>query len=141
MTKRRDYNERGEVINDAEVQSHNSTVYDSYIPMDYEEQGDRSTFLGVTLIASPVIYSVLGILLNEWLEFYLDVNSAALIGAGFGLVISAIYSFIFADTYTAEDYIKSLGLPAVIVIALGIGYIILIIVIVLFVLAVLVGGG
>ena len=132
----KDFNERGEIINTPSPSRGSNPT-----PMRYGAQEERGTYMAVTLVGSPVIYSIVGLMLNSWLEWYLAPGVALLIGAGFGILVTGIYNATSAKEYSAKEYAMGLGLPGLILAAVGLGLIIIGVIIVLGVLAALLGGG
>ena len=128
----RRFNERGEIINSYSVSE--GTVIN---------RTTRSNFLTTTLIVSPVIYAIVGITLNGILSTGLEPGVALLLGAVLGLVSTAIYNFTKGKSCVghSKDYLWSLGIPGLVILALAFGVIVLGIIIALFVIAGLASGG
>lgn len=135
----RKINERGEIINDREPESSSSQGTTNYLIYPTAEQ--RNQFLSTTLIGSSLIYGFVGVVLNQVLEIYIHSFLAFILGGLFGSIVTAVYDFSYSKQCDLKDYAMGLGLPGVILIALGIGFVILIILFALFILAGLASGG
>lgn len=147
-----DHNEYGEIIRtddgapSAPISIHHPPDHNEYGEIirthhDSSSGGDKGAFMATTLIVSPIIYSVVGIWLNEALEIYMDPGAALVLGGLFGLIVSAIYNSSFAEEYDAKDYIYSIGLPGAILAVIGIGIVILIVIVILVAIGIALGGG
>lgn len=107
------------------------------------DEDKRNLFNGITLTASLFIYSVVGGILNPILNLGLDPLLGFVVGGLFGLLVTAIYNFAVAKEAEgdAKDFLFSLGIPAVVLIAIG-GFVIVIALVVgFFIVAALLGGG
>jgi len=136
----RRFNDRGEIINtNRSVDDTGPNIGQSPLVRQF----DRSRFLTTTSIASPVIYSIVGIILNPVLELGWDSGIALVLGAVFGLIVTSIYNFSYAKEAYGEpkDYVFSLGIPGVVLVAIAIGIVILIAAIIIFVIIGLLSGG
>ncbi len=131
-------NERGEIVNDAS--SSNPQAYSSSYSLGPSAE-QRSRFLATTLIASPIIYSIVSVILNVLLKLYLEPFFAFIVGGVFGIIVTAIYDFAYAKQYDTKEYVLGFTLPGIVLIAIVIGIAILAVLLILFVLAGLVSGG
>lgn len=105
-------------------------------PVTPPYEGDKGTFMVVTLIASFLLYGLIGAFAIEESHFL-----GFLVGGFTGFVISAIYNVKFAEQYGIKDYVFSIGAPLATAVAVGIGYALLEIVIVIVLLLLFLGGG
>lgn len=134
------FNERGEIISQTTDQSspHLYSQNQAITP-----QNGRSNYLTATSIISPIIYSIVGVILNEVLTVGWEPLAALVVGALFGLIVTTIYNFSYAKYAdgSTKDYLGSLGMPAVVLIVIGGIVVVIIVAIILFVLAGLASGG
>jgi len=135
------FNERGEIINGTSEQQATSSphLYNETAP----SQNRRSKFLSITLIISPIIYGIVGVILNEAFSAGWGIATALFVGALFGLIVTTIYNFThakYADG-SSKDYLGSLGMPALVLLVIGGIGIVIIVAIIIFVLMGLASGG
>jgi len=140
------HNERGEIINSSPESGRNHIApineFPRYIGGSYWAE-KRKTFMTVTLIISPIIYSIVGIILNSVFEADLDPALALLLGAIFGFLCTLIFNVSKGkeDDGETKEYFYSLGIPAGVVLTVGGGAVILIVVLMFWALGMFMGGG
>lgn len=133
------HNERGEIFTDTNSERENPspTIYNTSI------QSNRSIFLITTLIMSPIIYSIVGMAFNYLTNLGLDTWIALFLGGGIACFSTFIFNMTVGKGYTGkiEEYIFSLGIPAIVLIVITFGIIILLLAFCIFVIIGLISGG